>query len=150
MKCLLHKTERGLRGSTPQDHEHWERFKRRLKVMKPGQCMRFEWSSPRNPQHHRLLFALIQLITENSEAYRTTEQALVAIKLAAGYFEPVVDPRTGHVVPVPQSISFEKMGQEDFERFYSAALDGVIQVILPQLGRGDVDELLSMIVEGWA
>jgi hypothetical protein len=150
MKAMLLRTPKGLRGATPADQEAYTKFRRRLETMKPGKWLRLEWSSPRNGPHHRKFMALVQLVTENSEVYDTVPKALVAIKLAAGYFDPAVDPRTGEIVPVVQSISYDAMGQEDFDAFYSAALDGVLQVVLPTMNRATADRLLDMIVEGWA
>ena len=149
-KAMLLRTATGLRGATPADQEAYGKFRRRLETMAPGKWLRLEWSSPRNGPHHRKFMALVQLVTENSETYDTVPKALVAIKLAAGYFDPAIDPRTGEIVPVVQSISYDAMGQEDFEAFYSAALDGVLQVVLPTMGRETADRLLDMIVEGWA
>jgi hypothetical protein len=150
MKAMLLRTPTGLRGATPADQEAYAKFRRRLETMKPGKWLRLEWSSPRNGPHHRKFMALVQLVTENSETYDTVAKALVAIKLAAAYFDPVPDPRTGELVPVPQSISYDAMGQDEFEEFYSAALDGVLQVVLPTMDRETADRLLEMIVEGWA
>lgn len=150
MKAMLLRTPAGLRGATPADQEAYAKFRRRLEVMKPGAWLRLEWSSPRNGPHHRKFMALLQLVTENSETYDTVAKALIAVKLAAGYFDPHVDPKTGEVIPVPQSISYDAMPQEEFEVFYSAALDGVLQVILPTMSRDTADRLLDMIVEGWA
>lgn len=149
MKAMLIKSPAGLRGSTPADQELWAKFKRKLETMKPGAWLRFEWSSPRNGPHHRKFMALLHLVTENSETYNTIPKALIAVKLAAGYFDPTTDPRTGEIVPIPQSISYDAMGQDEFEVFYSAALDGVLQVILPTMSRETADKLLEMVVEGW-
>ena len=71
-------------------------------------------------------------------------------KLAAGLFDLMAHPVTGEIIQIPKSISFEAMGQEEFETFYSNAIDAVLQHILPQLDRGTADRLLDMIVEGWA
>ncbi len=94
--------------------------------------------------------ALLQLITENSETYNTVEKALVAVKLCTGHFDLMADPRTGEIIQIPKSIAFEAMPQEEFEVFYSAAIDAVLQVILPQLDRAKADRLLEMVIEGWA
>ena len=150
MKAVLIKTQAGLRGSTPDDQQAWAKFRRKLETMKPGAFMRFEWSSPRNGAHHRKFFALLQLIIENSETFNTTEKALVAVKLAAGHFDLMAHPLTGEIVQIPKSISFEGMGQEDFDTFYTGAVDAVLQSILPQLDREKAEKLLDMIVEGWA
>lgn len=150
MKVMLIKTASGLRGATPQDQEEWAKYRRRLETMKPGTWLRVESSRPRNGKHHRKMFALLQLVAENSETYDTTEKALVAVKLAAGYFDPMPDPRTGEIFPVLQSVSYDAMDQDAFEKFYSAALDGVLQVILPAMPRETAEHLMDMIVEGWA
>lgn len=150
MKAVLLKTPSGLRGSTPADQDAWSRFRRRLETMKPGTWLRFEWSSPRNGKHHRKLFALLQLVAENSEVYDTPEKALIAVKLCSGYFDLMADPQTGEIVKVPKSISYESMGQEDFDQFYSRALDGVLQHILPQMDKETAERLMDMVVEGWA
>ena len=149
MKTILIKTPAGLRGSTPADQSAWAKFRRRLETMRPGAYLRFEWSTPRNGAHHRKFFALLQLIAENSETYNTTEKALVGVKLAAGLFDLMAHPVTGEIIQVPRSVSFEAMGQEDFEAFYTNAIDAVLQHILPHLDREKADRLLDMIVEGW-
>ena len=150
MKALLLKTESGLRGSSPSDHDAWTKFRRRLETMKPGTWIRMEWASPRNPKHHRKFMALLQLIAENSETYNTVERALVAVKLCTGHFDLMADPVTGEIIRIPKSINFESMPQEEFDLFYSAAIDSVLQVILPQLDPDKAERLLDMIVEGWA
>ncbi len=149
MRAVLIKTERGLRGSTPADHEAYTKLKRRLERMKPGTWFRMEWAVPRHGPHHRKLFALLALVADNSETYDTTEKALVAIKLVTGYADPVIDPRTGELTQVPQSIAYDSMDQDEFDRFYQAAIDGVLRFILPHLDRQTADHLLEQIVMGW-
>lgn len=150
MKAMLIKTPAGLRGATLADHDAWTKFRRKLETMKPGTWLRFEWARPRNGAQHRKMFALLSLVAENSETYDTTEKALVAVKLCGGFFDLMVDPTTGEIVKVPHSISFDKMEQDAFDVFYSAAIDGVLQHILPQLDRDRADWLMDKIVEGWA
>lgn len=150
MKAVLIKTEKGLRGATPQDQEAYAKFRRRLETMKPGTWVRFESSTPRNGKHHRKLMALLQLIAENSETYNTVEKALVAVKLIVGHFEPAIHPETGELVQVPKSIAYESMDQDAFDTFYSAAIDGVLQHILPQFDEAKAERLMEMICEGWA
>lgn len=149
MKAMLLKTPTGLRGATPDDQAAYAKFKRKLEIMRPGKWLRLEWSSPRNGPHHRKMFALLSLVAENSETYNTTEKALVAVKLAAGYFDPHINPTTGEIIPVVHSIAYDAMEQDAFDKFYSAALDGVLQTILPQLDQGTAERLMDMIVEGW-
>ncbi len=150
VKAVLIKTAKGLHGSTQADHEAWLKFKRNLDTMKEGSWLRIEWARPRNPKHHRKLFALLHLIVENSETYDTIEKALVAVKLMAGYCDVHVCPKTNKFVQIPKSIAFESMGQDEFEVFYSAALDGVLKYVLPHIDSARADQLLDMIISGWA
>lgn len=150
MKVILQKTAKGLIGSTPDDHAVWLKFKRKLETIKQGQYLRLEFSSPRNGAHHRKLFALLNLINENSEVYDTPEKALVAIKLCTGRFDIAVDPSTGELNKIPHSIAYEAMGQEDFDRFYSQAISAIIEWICPQLDQKTADFLLNSIIEGWS
>jgi hypothetical protein len=149
MRALLVKTHTGLRGATAADHEAWGKFRRGLEVMPEGHYLRLDWVRDRNGAHHRKFFALLQLVAENSETYNTVEKALVALKLVTGHFEPAIHPETGELIQVPKSISYEKMDQDTFEKFYSAAIDGVLQHILPRLDKAKVDRLVDMIVQGW-
>lgn len=150
MKVMLLKTDKGLRGSTPADQDAWVKFRRKLETMKPGTWLRMEWARPRNGRHHRKFFALLQLVAENSETYNTTEKALVAVKLVTGHFDLMAHPETGEIMQVPRSISYDSMGQDEFDKFYSAAIDGVLQHILPHLDKEKAERLIDMIVEGWS
>lgn len=147
---MLIRSDKGLRGATPADHEAWTKFRRRIETMKPGTWLRMEWSRPRNGQHHRKFFALLQLIAENSETYDTVEKALVAVKLVSGYCDPFIDPKTGELIQLPRSVAYDAMEQDEFEQFYSAAIDGVLQHILPDITSAQADRLLDMIIAGWA
>ncbi len=149
MKAVLIKTDKGLRGSTPVDQDAWAKFRRRLETMKPGTWVRMEWARPRNGQHHRKLFALLQLVAENSETYDTPEKALVAVKLVTGHAEPFIDPATGELMQLPKSIAYDAMDQDEFDRFYELAIDGVLRHILPGMDEATAERLLEMIVEGW-
>lgn len=149
MRAVLIKTDKGLRGSTTEDHEAWGKFKRKLETMKPGTWLRMEWARPRNGKHHRKLFALLNLVAENSEIYDTTQKALVAVKLVSGYVDHVIDPRTGEITQIPQSIAFDAMEQDEFDKFYEAAIDGVLRYILQGMDRATADRLLEMIILGW-
>jgi hypothetical protein len=150
MKAMLIKSADGLRGSTPDDQDAWARFARKLEVMKPGTCLRMEWSRPRNGPHHRRLFALLQVVAESSDTYDTRDKALVAVKLAAGYCDDAIDPRTGKTVPIVRSIRYEAMDQPAFERFYAAAMDAVLHTLLPAMDRATLVRLVAMVEEGWA
>ena len=80
----------------------------------------------RNPDFHRKGFALIKLIFDSQEKYRTIDDLLVELKLMTGWYREHV--RTdGSIIYVPKSISFADMDDLEFERFYDAVIDIAIQ-----------------------
>lgn len=149
MKCVLIKTEKGIRGATTDDHDAWSKFKRRLETMKPGTWMRCEFTRMRNGRHHRKFMALLNLVKENSETYDTIEKALIAVKLCIGHFDLLADPLTGEITKHVKSIAYESMDQDTFDVWYEAAVNAVLQHILPTMDHDTAEKLLDMIHEGW-
>lgn len=145
MKALLLKTNGGLRGATEADHAAWTKFRRKLETIKPGSYLRLEFSSPRNGAHHRKFFALLQAIAECHETYNTVEKALVAVKMMTGYVDSSVHPMTGELVMIPMSISFDSMGQEDFNVFYNQAVDMVLKHVLTDMDDATLERIVQMI-----
>lgn len=149
MKFVIVKGDKGWHGATDDDETNYRKSQRRMTSAKPGKWMRCEITTMREGWMHRKLFALFKLITENSETFDTVEKALVAVKLVVGHFDLVVDPTTGEITKQVKSISYDAMDQTTFETFYTQAIDGVLQHILPQMDRATADELLEHVIEGW-
>jgi hypothetical protein len=143
------KTAAGWVGVTDKDNEILGKMRRRMKTAKIDTAMRMEWTQTRDIVQHRKLFALFNLITENSETYDTIPKVLVALKLCTGHFDMAVDPTTGEIVKVPNSISFEAMEQGDFDEWYARAVNATCEHIIPQIDSTLAYELLDEIVQGW-
>lgn len=94
---------------------------------KMGDIVELKPTKVRKGRYHRLFFAMLKLISDNSEPHITPQAALYFAKLATGTGEVIKDSR-GNSHFVPGSISFAQMGQEDFEAF-------VKQAIPPLVGR---------------
>lgn len=122
-----------------RDAEEW------LAKTKLHQGVLIDPRRPRNIQHHRKLFALLNLAVDNWPHPTTTEALLNAIKIYAGHTTPVevrlgflarlmpdlwkilpepIQRLTGKVfvVHMPKSISFESLSQDEFEPFYKQAV----------------------------
>lgn len=96
---------------------------------------------PRNPRHHRKFMAMVNLIFRHQSKYETMKQLLTAIKLRTGHYESyIVDSKP---VVVAESISYEAMGQSEFETFYDRVLDIVVSKIIPGLRRSDLKQELE-------
>lgn len=88
---------------------------------KMGDVVELKPTKVRNGQFHRLFFAMLKLISENSEPEITPDEALYFAKLATGTGKFITDTR-GQEHFVPGSISFAAMKQADFEAFVKAAI----------------------------
>lgn len=76
----------------------------------------------RNPKHHRLLFAMLNLIVQRTNKFDGTDEALTALKIACGLVDPYIDAETGKTFFVPRSIAFESMSQDEFSGFFDRSV----------------------------
>src|SRR5678816_2116707 len=95
----------------------------RLKRFKFGEVVRAKVSKPRNYEHHKKLFALLNLIAQNSDVYNTVPKALTVLKILTGHVEFIADPRTGELIAEPKSIDYEALDQIEFSEWYEAAVN---------------------------
>lgn len=77
---------------------------------------------PRNPRHHRLLFALLRKVVENTDDYASEAELLDDLKLATGHAEKRVNLLTGEPYAVARSISYASMDQTAFAHWYKRAI----------------------------
>lgn len=103
---------------------------------------------PRNPQHHKKLWAMLRIVHESTavqDRYPKVENLLDALKLAIGRCEPISLP-DGTVAMKVESISFESMAQDDFEKFYDEAVDTIVTRLVPHLDREDLEaQVMEMV-----
>lgn len=102
-----------------------------------GECIAVKIRRPRNIGHHRKFFSLMQLVFENQELYPTLDHFLTAVKVAAGWYEDAPITVSGKLVYIPKSISFARMDQGEFERFYGQAIAAICR-LLPQFKAEDL------------
>lgn len=107
-----------------------------LSKIKDGTQVLVSVRRPRSIQHHRKLFALLNIVVTNSDRWADTTVLLEDLKLATGLFETRVSALTGMPYPVPASISFSALSQDRFEAWYAKA----IRVLSDHLGT-DVEAL---------
>jgi len=92
---------------------------------KLGQLVTLEGKQARNLKFHRLYFAILRLISENSNPHISEKAALHFAKLAGGVGDVVKDSR-GENHFVPGSISFGRMDQAAFDAFVKASIPAVV------------------------
>jgi hypothetical protein len=89
-----------------------------------------------NPQL-RLFWTVLDHVARNTD-WEDSERLLIALKVRLGRYDLCQLPN-GKTVPVPHSISFDKMPQEQFQTFMERALDVICADVL---GGYDKDQLV--------
>lgn len=100
----------------------------KIKKMSVGESIFVEWKPRRNYNFHKKLFSLLNFVYENQSHYKHLDNLLEAYKFNAGYFETIVTHK-GKKHYKAKSISFHAMDNEEFERFYSSAIDTSLELI---------------------
>lgn len=86
----------------------------------------------RSHKQHRFFWALLQKICVNSETYSTPAKLLLWLKVRLGYVEEVRF-HNETVWWVAKSTSFNAMSQDEFKKFFDAALDVIVTEVIPDL-----------------
>jgi len=107
---------------------------------------------PRSIGHHRKFFALIRALYDSlpdKSGYPTMDNFLTAIKIGIGHID-MYETASGAKYPVPKSISFANMQQDEFNQFYDSVIDLVLTSILPNFKREDIERKINEIIDGVA
>jgi hypothetical protein len=118
------KTLQGWQPVSNAAREFWSKTKL-------GQVVEMKGRRPRNPGHHRKLFALLGIIVENTELFESTDDALTGLKAITGLGRWERIKGTSKDIFYPESIAFDAMDQKEFEAFYNQAIAAVIRFWLP-------------------
>ncbi len=139
MKALF---RRALRSLEPDPAD--EGAAELMRSIRLGECVSVEVKRPRNIQHHRLFFALLNLVFENQEHFKTVDELRFALCIAIGHADPVVTRSGTHMKP--RSISFGKMDQAEFNTFFDRAVNFICTEVLPGMDsealRNEVEEMI--------
>lgn len=115
-----------------------------------GQSMMADIKRIRNVRHHRLYWALVSLVFDNlpeeAAARYPDKQALhAAMKVASGVYTllKMPDGREGYI---PGSISFDKMDQGAFDKFFANACNAIIKYFLPGVTEATLREQVELMV----
>lgn len=110
-----------------------------LRKLGQGQLVEIEIRRPRNIKWHRLYWALVTLVWDNSDTdrYPTAEDLHAAIKIAAGLRTRIELP-DGTVGFIPGSIAFHKMSEDDFAVFFDRVCTLVARHFLPGVTNEDL------------
>lgn len=131
-----------------------------LKKVKQGAGVRVQLTRIRNYEYHKRWFALVQYAFEmwsdikgpmeykGQQIQPNFDRFRKDLVILAGYYDTVFNVR-GELRLEAKSISFGSMGQDEFERLYSATINAVLTKILTGSGlseeklRNYVDQVMS-------
>ena len=107
-----------------------------------GEIVSVEVKRPRNVAFHRKFFAMLQIILQNQDAYKSIDDLLDVCKLRIGHFR-TINTKNGEV-QIPDSISFAAMDDTAFGDFYDRACNWVVTEVIPGLQRTHLDEQVAL------
>lgn len=109
-----------------------------LRGYKQGELLRLSVPKRvRNPRFHRKFWAMLNIVFKNQEHYKSLDTLLGVCKIRVGHCD-VIQTKHG-IVQIPRSISFAKMDNAEFSKFYDAAVNWVMSEVIPGLKRTDLD-----------
>lgn len=153
----LVKTDTGLLGTTPADQKAWKKFKSLLERLGAGEFLSISYRRPRLNWFHRKFFALLNTGFEHWETGRKRktykgrpveanfEQFREDITIMAGFYEQTFNLR-GQMKLRAKSISFANMEQEEFEALYDAVAKVLLEHVLTNYKREDLDHVVEQIM----
>lgn len=137
-----------LRASSDQDLE-------KVIGLPTGTGVRAKISKMRNYQFHKKFFALLQIGYEafdppkifhkGVEIQKSQERFRKDCIIMAGYYDTVVNLK-GEVRAEAKSISFGNMSQDEFEKLYNAVCNVLLQRVLTNYTKSDLDEVVEKII----
>lgn len=92
----------------------------------------------RSHEQNSLYWRVLERVVEATGRWRTPEELHLALKVATGYVDKV-QLLNGRLVLVPGSIAFDRMNQEEAQRFYDAAL----RIVADEIMECSVDDLVA-------
>lgn len=99
---------------------------KKIKVNVPYE---FEFKNQRNVNFHRKFFSLLNLVVDNTEKFKDVNHLRMILAIETGWYEELINPLSGEVTIVPKSISFSKMGNDEFEDLYNKSIDYCCKIL---------------------
>ena len=139
MKAFFHVSciDDGLAYVVPHDEPTTKYISRR----KANEVIVAEIKLARNYEQHKRYFSFLNFTFDNQDHFEEFEAYRKWLALKAGFFTTLVEPN-GNIRYIVDSISFESMDEDVFEKLFSVSID----VFLKNFG-GDMtqDELLQAV-----
>jgi hypothetical protein len=120
-----------------------------VRAIVEGRPVMGAFKGARNVRHHRMFFALMKLLADNTDLFGgDAELARKTVLTDCRECDVWVHPKTGEVRVEVRSISFEKMDQVRFARLFDRALWVICNDYLAGTSAEDLRQQVYEIVDG--
>lgn len=119
-----------------------------LRTIGQGEIVSVEVRRPRNVRFHAKFFAMLKIILDNQEHYKSIEDILDVAKLSVGHYRTIRTAKYGDV-KIPNSISFAAMDNAEFSDFYDKVVAWIASDVIPGLKRKDLDAEVEAALLGF-
>jgi hypothetical protein len=113
--------EQAIRGIDEKNHKRWRNFLRHVFGMEHGEIAEVGTRIPRSGQFHRFHMALEQAVFDAQERFTDFEQFRNWIKIGSGFVDWVPGAKGG-IVPLPKSISYANLEEQQMREFHADML----------------------------
>lgn len=111
---------------------------------KHGKTVKVEVKEPRNAKQLRLYWALVNMIFPHQSRYLTPKKLSSALKKAVGAYDEI-ECLDGTKITEVHSISYQAMGQEEFQVFMDRVMEVIVTVVIPNTSKDDLRRELEEI-----
>jgi len=125
-RIYLQKT---LHSLIPADDDAREALKR----WKLGDTLACDVVKPREHKSLRRYWAMVNLVLQNTDQFKSKEQLHAYLKIRAGHCTPIASNTTGEVFYVPDSIDYATLDENQFMQVWVKIVNVICEEILPGL-----------------
>lgn len=136
MSGMLIKT---LTGYEPFDDEAKENWKN----THVGELVKAKTTKPRHPEFHKKYFKLLDITFKNQSEFEIKKWFLEDIKIRLGHCETFIT-EDGHTLYKTKSISFARMDDIKFRRFYNDTINIILSHYLKGLTAEELDRQVDI------
>lgn len=146
-----------LGGLTDADNKAWRKFWKRAIGLEVGELLTCDFTITRNPKFHRKFFVLLGVGYEawdpgrkhktykGKPVLKEFEQFREDVTILAGYYEQTFG-MDGRMKLTAKSIAFSSMEEIEFERLYNAVATVLLERVLTNYSRADLDIVVQKIL----
>lgn len=131
----------------------YNRFRKAVAELEPGEMIAFEYRFPRSTAFHRRHFAVLKAFFMNQEQFSDEHQFRKWTEVGAGHVEFVPGPK-GRMVALPKSINYETLDDEEFRDVHERVVEFLRSVhatrfLWPALSDLQAAEAVETILAGF-